>query len=215
MMKKYLWIFFIFLLIGGIIFYFFNNSNNKDNDYNVDRISISDENLEVGGWRLENDSQDDNQEKNVEELASFSTKLPNDTEARDDNIKLGCKTLNGTKIKSGEIFSLWDTLGCPTKEKGYEKAKSFTSDGKVIQSYGGGICQLSTTIYNAVLEVDGLKVTERHEHSRDVPYIEDGKDAAVSYNTSDLKFKNTLDYDVKIEAEVEDKEVKVKLTRIS
>lgn len=214
-MKKYLWIFFIFILIAGIAFFVFNNSNNGDGGYTAEKTGSSNQNLEVGGWGVENDSQEDNQEKNVEELASFSTRLPNDTEARDDNIKLGCKTLNGTKIKSGEIFSLWDTLGCPTKEKGYEKAKSFTSDGKVIQSYGGGICQLSTTIYNAVLEVDGLKVTERHEHSREVPYIEDGKDAAVSYNTSDLKFKNTLDYDVKIEAEVEDREVKIKLIRIS
>ena len=108
-----------------------------------------------------------------------------------------------------------DVLGCPTEEKGYEKAKTFTSDGEVTKSYGGGICQLSTTIYNAILKVDGLKITERHEHSRDVPYIEDGKDAAVSYNTADLKFKNTLEYDVKIEAEVEDRKVEVKLLRIS
>ena len=214
-MKKYLWIFLILVLIGGIAFFVFNKSNNKDDVYNAERTSMSNQNLEVEGWRLENDSQANNQKKNVEEeLASFSTRLPNDTEARDDNIKLACSTLNGTEVKSGETFSLWDVLGCPTKEKGYEKAKTFTADGEVTKSYGGGICQLSTTIYNAVLKVDGLKVTERHEHSRDVPYIEDGKDASVSYDTSDLKFKNTLDYDVKIEAEVEDREVKIKLIKI-
>ena len=60
----------------------------------------------------------------------------------------------------------------------------------------------------------GLEVTERHKHSRDVPYIKDGKDAAVSYNSADLKFKNNLDYDIKIEAKVEDRNVKIKLIRI-
>ena len=66
----------------------------------------------------------------------------------------------------------------------------------------------------AALKVEGLKVIERHEHSRDVPYIKDGKDAAVSYNSADLKFKNNLDYDIKIEAKVEDRNVKIKLIRI-
>ena len=117
-------------------------------------------------------------------------------------------------MKSGKVFSLWEVLGCPTEEKGYEKAKTFTSDGEVTQSYGGGICQLSTTIYNTVLKLDGLQVTERHEHSREVPYIEDGKDAAVSYGNTDLKFKNTLDYDIKIGAEVENRKVKIKLLKI-
>lgn len=215
MTKKYLWIFFIFLLIGGVTFFVLNKSN-KDDGYNAERMSISNTKLEAGDWKLENINQEEEKEKNNEhELGSFSTKLPNDIEAREDNIKLACKTLNGTEIKSGETFSLWEVLGCPTKEKGYEKAKTFTSDGEVTKSYGGGICQLSSTIYNAVLKVDGLKITERHEHSRDVPYIEDGKDAAVSYNTSDLKFENTLDCDVKIEAEVEERKVKVKLLKIS
>ena len=152
--------------------------------------------------------------KAEEKISEFSTRLPNDTKARDDNIKLACKTINGAVVKSGEIFSFWDALGCPTKEGGYEKAKTFTSDGKVTESYGGGVCQISTTIYNAVLKVEGLKVTERHEHSRDVPYIKDGKDAAVSYRSADLKFKNTLEYDIKIEAEVEDRKVKITLVRI-
>ena len=215
-MKKYLWIFLIFILIGGVAFFVFDKSNNKEDEYTAERTGTSNQNLEVGGWKLENTNEGDKQKENVEkELASFSTRLPNDTEARDDNIKLACKTLNGTKVKAGEKFSLWKILGCPTKEKGYKKAKTFTSDGEVTKSYGGGICQLSTTIYNAVLKVEGLKVTERHEHSRDVPYIKDGKDAAVSYGSADLKFKNTLNYDVKIEAEVEEREVKIKLIRIT
>ena len=207
-MKKYLWIFLILGLIVGVAIIAFNND---EDGYTAERT----------GTNINNN---ENQQTNIlnlitwpkeEKIAQFTTKLPNDTEARDGNIKLACKTLSGTIIKSGETISLWKILGCPTPEKGYEKAKSFTSDGKVIKSYGGGICQLSTTIYNAVLKAEGLKVTERHEHSREVPYIKDGKDAAVSYGNSDLKFKNTLDYDIRIDAEVENRKVKITLVRIS
>ena len=210
-MKKYLWIFLILiLLIGTGVFVFNNNNNNQEEGYIAQRTAS---NNEVN--KSENINIVDNKKEIEEEIGSFSTRLPNDTEARDDNIKLACKTLNGTEVKAGETFSFWDVLGCPTKEKGYEKAKTFTSDGEVTQSYGGGLCQLSTTIYNAVLKVDDLEVKERHEHSREVPYIKDGKDAAVSFDTADMKFKNNLDYDIKIEAEVENRKVKITLIRIS
>jgi len=199
-MKKYLWIFLILGLVVGIAMLIFNNNNPQDG-YIAKRTRV-------------NFNNDIGKQISEEKIAEFSTRLPNDTEARDGNIKLACNKINGIIIESGKEFSLWDVIGCPSKETGYEKAKSFTSDGEVIQSYGGGICQLSTTIYNAVLEVKGLKVTERHEHSREVPYIEDGKDAAVSYGNSDLKFKNTLDYDVRIDAEVENRKVKITLVRI-
>lgn len=213
-MKKYLWIFLILGLLVGIAFFAFNN-NNEENGYTAERTGTNTNNKEAEQTDIMNLVLDSDENEIQEQIAEFTTKLPNDTEARDGNIKLACKTLTGTVVKSGEEFSLWDILGCPSAETGYEKAKSFTSDGEVIQSYGGGICQLSTTIYNAVLEVEGLKVTERHEHSREVPYIKDGKDAAVSYGNSDLKFRNTLDYDIRIDAEVENRKVKITLIRIS
>lgn len=211
-MKKTLVILLFFVLITGIvIFAIKENKNNKD-DYIAERTAIEKQNInDISNGK--NKEKDDKKE-DIEELAEFSTTLPNDTKARDENIKLACKTLDGIKIKSGETFSFWDNLGCTTKEKGYKEAKTFTSDGKVTQSYGGGVCQISTTIYNAVLKVKGLEVKERHEHSRDVPYIEDGKDAAVSYNTADFKFRNNLDYDIRIEAKVEDRKVRIKLIRI-
>lgn len=213
-MKKYLWIFLILGLIAGIAIIAFNND--EDDGYTAKRTGTNINNgIQKGMTSLTNEIIEIDKNETQEQIAEFTTRLPNDTEARDGNIKLACKTLSGTIVKSGEEFSLWDIIGCPTKEAGYEKAKSFTSDGKVIQSYGGGICQLSTTIYNTVLKVDGLKVTERHEHSREVPYIEDGKDAAVSYGNSDLKFKNTLDYDIRIDAKVENRKVKITLVRIS
>lgn len=210
-MKKYLWILTFLILIIGIAVYIFNKNNNiipKDS-YTAERMSTESNKLE--SLKLEEDK---NENKQEEKLSEFSTKLPNDTKARDDNIKLACKTLNGTVVKEGKTFSLWDVLGCPTKEKGYKKAKTFTADGQITESYGGGICQISTTIYNAVLEVEELEIKERHEHSREVTYIEDGKDAAVSYNSADFKFKNTLSYDIRIEAEVENRKVKIRLIRI-
>ena len=211
-MKKYLWIFLILAILVGIAIFSFNN--NQEN-YTAKRAGINSNNTQIETEDTINLEVDLEKENVEEQIAEFTTRLPNDTEARDDNIKLACSILSGTTVKSGEEFSLWDTIGCPTKERGYEKAKSFTSDGKVIQSYGGGICQLSTTVYNAVLKVEGLKVTERHEHSREVPYIEDGKDAAVSYGNSDLKFKNELEYDVRIDAKVENRKVKITIVRIS
>lgn len=66
------------------------------------------------------------------------------------------------------------------------------------KGFGGGNCQVSSTLYNAVLEVPSLEVTERHEHSNDVPYVEDGKDAAVAYGSYDFKFRNDLNNSIKI-----------------
>ena len=211
-MKRYLWIFLIIVIVGLGIGIF--TLNNQTEDYTAKRTGRDMSNTQIEQMNIINLITEQEENKIEEQISEFTTRLPNDTEARDGNIKLACKTLTGTIIKSGEEFSLWEVIGCPSKNTGYEKAKSFTSDGEVIQSYGGGICQLSTTIYNAVLEVDGLKVTERHEHSREVPYIKDGRDAAVSYGNSDLKFKNNLNYDVRIDAEVENRKVKITLVRI-
>jgi len=209
-MKRYLWIFLIIAIVGIAIGIFALN-NNQTQEYVAKRAETNINNIQTNIINLNLEPEEN---KIEEQISEFTTRLPNDTEARDGNIKLACKTLTGTIVKSGEEFSLWDILGCPSAETGYEKAKSFTSDGEIIQSYGGGICQLSTTIYNAVLKVEGLKVTERHEHSREVPYIKDGKDAAVSYGNSDLKFKNNLNYDVRIDAKVENRKVKIILVRI-
>lgn len=218
-MKKYLWIFIFIIVVIVVAFFMFNkNSNNKnyESNYTANR-TIAETNISVNNTnqinnikKIEKKANDEAQE----EISEFSTRLPKDTKARYSNIDLACETLNGTVVKKGETFSLWNVLGCPTKERGYKKAKSFTSDGKVIQSYGGGICQVSTTIYNAVLEVEELDVKERHEHSRDVVYIKDGKDAAVSYKSADFRFKNTLDYDIEIEAKVTNNKIKIKLLRI-
>lgn len=226
-MKKFIFVFFIIImiLVGFFIYNSNKNKNSKPNyssNYTAERTSVSDNSITSN---TTNNIADDNTSSKESEddkgstskndtISNFSTKLPKDTKARYSNINLACETLNDTVVKKGDTFSLWDTLGCPTKEKGYRKAKAFTSDGQIKYSYGGGICQVSTTIYNALLKVDGLKILERHEHSRDVVYIKDGKDAAVSYKSADLKFKNNLDYDIKLKADVKDSKVIIKIEKV-
>ena len=219
-MKKFIIIILIIIIVACIGFYMYqsntNSQNNYSSNYTAEKTSVSDNETNNTANNITNNITNSNKKEiNKNKIISnFSTKLPKDTEARYSNIELACETLNDTVVKSGDTFSLWDTLGCPTKEKGYEKAKAFTSDGKIKQSYGGGICQVSTTIYNALLDIDGIKITERHEHSRDVVYIKDGKDAAVSYKSSDLKFKNNLDYDIKLKASVKNNKVVIKIEKL-
>lgn len=212
----------VLISIGFFIFKTPQNSNNYSSNYTAEKTSTSNESElkddssynNIANNEISTSSDKSSDKSDTETIAKFSTKLPNDTKERYSNIKLACKTLDGTIVKSGDTFSLWNTLGCPNKEKGYKKAKAFTSDGDIKQSYGGGICQVSTTIYNALLKIDEIKITERHEHSRDVVYIKDGKDAAVSYKSADLKFKNNADYDIKLKASVKNNKVIIKIEKL-
>ena len=77
-----------------------------------------------------------------------------------------------------------------------------------------GNCQVSSTLYNAVLSIPSLVVTERHEHGKDVSYVPDGKDAAVSYGSIDFKFRNDLSYDIKIQATTDNKTINIKLIKL-
>lgn len=168
----------VILCCIGFLFYKSNSKNNSNYSSNYTAQKTSSSNNSISNESDNNSNNTKNNEKSETKkdnqnkvIGDFSTKLPKDTKARYSNIKLACETLDCTIVKSGSTFSLWNTLGCPTKEKGYKKAKAFTSDGKVKKSYGGWICQVSTTIYNALLEVDNIKITERHKYSRDVIYI--------------------------------------------
>ena len=108
-MKKYLWIFLILGLIVGIAVFDFNNNNQEDYTTQKTGININNETQE-GVKVLSNTIVNLNNKEKEEQIAEFTTKLPNDTEAREGNIKLACKTLSGTIVKSGEVFSLWRIL---------------------------------------------------------------------------------------------------------
>ena len=105
-------------------------------------------------------------------------------EERLNNIKLGVKKLNGAIINKDEEFSFNNQIGPRTKNTGFEKAIIFDGHGNKMDGYGGGVCQISSTLYNAALAA-GLPVTERHEHSRSVPadpgFLTDGSCPAAAF----------------------------------
>lgn len=209
-MKKY--ILPIIVLIAFIVliaYFYFNKFNfNDEIDYTANRTGIELENNSI----LDNDISS----KPIiteEEISSFSTKIIDDDDNRDTNIRITCNEINGTIIKNGEEFSFNESAGNPTPDRGYKKAGVFI-DGELKKGYGGGNCQVSTTIYNAVNKIDGIKVTERHEHEKEVGYIEMGKDSTVVYDDLDLKFENNTGYDIKLYTELSNNKVKVKVNKL-
>ena len=141
-------------------------------------------------------------------LGSVSTNHTNNSN-RNTNLRLACKALNGKIIRPGEVFSYNETLGKRTEKKGYKPAGAY-SGGKTVQTVGGGICQVSSTLYYACLKAD-LEIVERTAHGYTVSYMPYGMDATVSWGTLDYKFKNNTDYPIRIEAGVSDGQVHVKL----
>ena len=141
-------------------------------------------------------------------LGSVSTNHTNDSN-RNTNLKLACKALNGKLIRPGETFSYNETLGKRTEAKGYKPAGAYAA-GKNVETIGGGICQVSSTLYYACLKAD-LEIVERTAHGFTVSYMPLGMDATVSWGSLDYKFKNNTDYPIRIEAWVSGGQVHVKL----
>ena len=117
--------------------------------------------------------------------------------ARATNVKNGTSKLNGKVLYPGDEISVCDNLVPFTEENGYEPAASY-ANGTVVESFGGGICQVSTTLYQAVLQAE-LEVTERHNHSMIVKYVEPSMDAAIAEGAKDFRFVNNTEAPVYIE----------------
>lgn len=130
-------------------------------------------------------------------IGSYQTWIGGSKE-RHSNITRAAKALNNTLVYEGAIFSFNDVVGPRTEARGYLPAPVIIS-GSMEIDYGGGVCQVSSTLFNAADQA-GLKVIERHVHSRPVRYVPEGRDAAVAYNALDLKLKNCLDSPVIIKA---------------
>ena len=130
----------------------------------------------------------------IRKQSSFSTNYSHSSFERKNNIKIATNTLNGFMIEPNETFSFNDAIGKRLESKGYLKA-NIIKDGEFVKGTGGGVCQVSTTLYNALL-LAGINVTEVHKHSLPVSYVKPGFDAMVSWGTSDLKFKNTTNYPI-------------------
>ena len=128
---------------------------------------------------------------------------------RNRNIQLAAAEFNGMRVEPGETVSFNKTTGERTESKGYRPAGAY-SGGFLVQEPGGGVCQVSTTLYNAVVKAD-LEVLERSPHSRVSDYVPIGLDAAVNWPSQDFKFKNTSDYPIFIVAEFADQKLTFKI----
>lgn len=131
-------------------------------------------------------------------LGTFTTYYGSSDGGRTMNVESGAGHINGTLMQPGEEVSADDLMAPYTEENGYAMAASYENN-EVVQSMGGGICQVSTTLYNALLLAE-LEITERYEHSMLVSYVEPSMDAAIADDVKDLKFRNNLQDPVYIEA---------------
>lgn len=232
------------VLFGVGVYFYIKTTNNNDNEqnYEAERTSAVNNNQENNYTNItqeenetteEQKKQEENKQKEAEanqqkqqeeakkqpqykeeQLATFSTKIYSKDSARQNNIKITCNTLNNTTVKNGATFSFCNTVGKATSAKGYQEADVYDHNGNKTKGLGGGNCQVSSTLYNAVLAIPSLKVTERHEHSNDVPYVKDGKDAAVAYGSYDFKFINNTGNDIKIKASTDGSSVTISINSL-
>ena len=201
----------------------------SDNSSNTENTNISSQNDISQNETTNNNSSDTNNENpdnpssskeekpapvTETEIASFTTKIYTKDSERQNNISITCSSLNDTTVENGKTFSFCNTVGKATTAKGYKKADVF-KDGEKVEALGGGNCQVSSTLYNAVLKVSDLKVTERHEHSNNVPYVSKGKDAAVAYGSYDFKFVNNTGSKIKITSSCDKNYVYIKIFKLS
>ncbi|ADL49907.1 VanW family protein [Clostridium cellulovorans] len=130
-------------------------------------------------------------------ISSFSSNYSINAEGRATNIEIATESLNGQVVMPGDEFSFNKIIGETTAEKGYKPATVIV-ENELKEEIGGGICQVSTTLYNSIIQLN-IKSTERRNHTLTVAYVPVGTDAAVSYGYMDYRFKNTLKYPLYIE----------------
>lgn len=138
-------------------------------------------------------------------IASYTTSFINSSFGRCRNIEMAAKYIDNTIIMPGDEFSFNKVVGATTPGKGFEYAKVI-KNGAFIDEIGGGVCQVSSTLYNAVLK-SNLYITERKNHSKIISYVPMGQDAMIAYGASDFKFKNNYSYPILLEVIVKNKEI--------
>lgn len=138
-------------------------------------------------------------------LGSFSTTYTTSSSDRAGNLANGARLINNTVLYPGDVFSAYEKLTPFTKANGYYEAGAY-ANGKVVDSIGGGACQVTTTLYNAVL-LSELEVVERASHSMTVSYVKLSMDAAIAGTWKDLKFKNDQDSPILIEVYTRDRTI--------
>ncbi|WP_164217955.1 VanW family protein [Virgibacillus sp. YIM 98842] len=131
-------------------------------------------------------------------LGSYYTSFNQNNKERSHNISLAAEAINNYVVFPGESFSFNEVVGERTMEKGYKRAPVIVK-GELAEDIGGGICQVSSTLFNAV-DLKGIQIIERYAHSKEVPYVPPGKDAAVSWWGPDFVFKNIYNQPLLIRA---------------
>lgn len=149
-------------------------------------------------------------EKNLfkDVLGEYSTYVSGSS-VRKSNVKLAGDKCNGIILLPGEEFSYNDTVGKRTKEAGFGEAAAYLN-GETVQEVGGGVCQTSSTLYNAIV-LSNLEITERHNHTFISSYVPIGRDATVSWNGPDFKFKNNQKYPIKLDVSYSNSRLYVKV----
>ena len=141
-------------------------------------------------------------------LVTFTTETT-DNDKRNTNVRLAAEALNGTIVQPGEEFSFNSVVGQRTAEKGYQEAAAYNS-GAVVQELGGGVCQISSTLYRVVFQ-SGMEVTFRRSHTFEPNYVTPGQDAAISWEQPDFRFVNTSDKPIGILASYADRKATVSI----
>jgi len=230
--KSILLILFITIIIGGSIWAIISstyspikelrNNTLEDTDSYKDTNTITDSNTNIlqdiditANQAIENNNSSSvsNIIPKETEIAKYTTTIYDTEETRIHNINLAISKLNNVTVEADEEFSFNNTIGPMGEKQGYQKATGFDGNGKKIKIYGGGMCQISSTLYNAVL-IANLEVIERHPHSRRVYYVPQDKDASVAYGGADFKFKNTSGKKIKILATTDGHDVTVTLYKV-
>ena len=143
------------------------------------------------------------------EIAGYATSLNGRSRNQRHNAALAANSLNGMVIPAGALFSFNKAVKSWSADQGYRKAP-VSYDGELVPAFGGGVCQTSTTLYNAVLRA-GLPIAERHHHVFAPHYVPPGCDAAVAYPSIDLRFRNPYPWPLWVQATAEGDRLEVRL----
>lgn len=145
-----------------------------------------------------------------ETVGQASTKIYDNIPERNQNLTLAIRAIHGKTLQPQEEFSFNETVGPRTAEKGYKEAIGYDENGEKKPTFGGGVCQISSTLYMAALN-GNFKITERHSHSHEVPYADSDHDATVSYGGYDFRFQNNRDKPIVISVSTDGQAVSAEL----
>ncbi len=188
--------------------------NENSNEVNNNSTNKTDKNNNKPAAPVVEEKKADTKPASETQIATYTTTLYDKEQTRIDNINLAISKLNGVIIEDGAEFSFNNTIGPMDEGSGFKKATGFDSNGKKIKVSGGGICQISSTLYNSAL-IAGFNITERHPHSRRVYYVPKDKDATIYYGSLDLKFINNSGSKVRIDASATSSTVTITLVKIA